>query len=114
MDRLDSAGFCMIKDKVCWPVPSFDRQSPDYSPRRYWRGPVWLNVNWLLYHGLRRYHFDEYAARVKEAILELPRLFGFYEYFSPETGEGHGAAEFSWTAALVIELLMREGPDGSR
>jgi hypothetical protein len=29
---------------------------------------------------------------------------GFFEYFSPLTGEGLGPDDFSWTAALVVDL----------
>ena len=32
------------------------------------------------------------------------------EYFSPTTGTGHGAPEFSWTAALTVDLTY-EPPD---
>jgi hypothetical protein len=32
---------------------------------------------------------------------------GFYEYFNPLNGRGAGAANFSWTAALTIDLLKR-------
>ena len=30
---------------------------------------------------------------------------GFYEYFDPFTGKGIGGKDFSWTAALLIDLL---------
>jgi hypothetical protein len=30
---------------------------------------------------------------------------GCFEYFHTFTGEGVGAAEFSWTAALALDLL---------
>ncbi len=32
---------------------------------------------------------------------------GFYEYYKPENGKGLGAAGFSWTAALFIDLISR-------
>ena len=35
-------------------LPTVPRSSPDFEPRRYWRGPVWAIVNWLLILGLRR------------------------------------------------------------
>jgi len=101
---LNSPSFCDL-DEECYPVPSYDRQAPGYSPNRYWRGPVWLNVDWLLYHGLRRYGFDDYAARIRQAMIELVRQHGFYEYFNPQTGQGHGTEQFSWTAALLIDVL---------
>ncbi len=38
-----------------WPVTSASKSSPAYDPRRYWRGPVWVNVNWFFIQGLERY-----------------------------------------------------------
>ncbi|GIV95437.1 MAG: hypothetical protein KatS3mg057_0094 [Herpetosiphonaceae bacterium] len=102
---LNSPSFCAL-DEQCYPVPSYDRQADDFSPVRYWRGPVWINIDWMLYQGLKRYGFDEYAGRIRRTIIELPERHGFYEYFDPLTGQGHGASDFSWTAALLIEVLL--------
>ena len=30
---------------------------------------------------------------------------GFHEYYDPDTGEGIGDGDFSWTAAVVLDLL---------
>lgn len=107
LNRLNSHSFCRL-DQVCLTVPSFDRTSEGYSPSLYWRGPIWINVNYLLYHGLRQYGFDDYADRVRQSILRLTTDGGFYEYYDPDTGEGHGARNFSWTAALLLDLLYEE------
>ncbi len=105
--NLNTYGFCPL-DEVCWAVPSYDKLEPGYSPSRYWRGPVWINVNWVLYRGLCRYGFQAYAEHVKQAIIKLPSEYGFYEYFDPDTGQGHGSESFSWTAALLLDLLLEE------
>jgi len=34
----------------------------------------------------------------------------FREYFDPEDGAGYGARDFSWTAALVADLLSDAPP----
>jgi hypothetical protein len=90
------------------PIPTCDRLSPSFVPTRYWRGPAWVNVNWLVICGLRRYGFDAYADALREATLALVASAGFTEYFHPLTGEGLGADGFSWSAALTLDLL-REG-----
>jgi len=87
------------------PVPSYDRTAPDADPLRYWRGPVWININWLLWRGLRLHGRYALAARLRRAMLDLVARSGCYEYFHPDTGAGIGTAEFSWTAALVLDLL---------
>ncbi len=38
-------------------------------------------------------------------MLDLVATAGFREYFHPWTGEGLGAADFSWSAALVLDVL---------
>jgi neutral trehalase len=101
---LNSPAFCAL-DEQAYPVPSYDRRAPDYSPNRYWRGPIWLNIDWLIWHGLRRYGFTAYARRVEQAMVELVRQHGFFEYFNPQTGQGHGTNQFSWTAALLLDVL---------
>lgn len=103
---LSSPAFCPLNSAL-YPVACYDRQAPGYSPSRYWRGPVWINVDWLLYHGLRRYGFTEYAVWMRRRIVELVRRHRFFEHFSPETGDGDGTEDFSWTAALLLDLLYR-------
>ena len=89
-----------------YPVPSVPLDSPAFDPDRYWQGPSWLNTNWLIIDGLKRYGFKEHAAALTETSLEMVRRSGFNEYFDPNTGEPLGAANFSWTAALTIDLLQ--------
>jgi glycogen debranching enzyme len=95
-------------DQASFVAATYDRFAPGYSPRRYWRGPVWSQMNWLMMHGLEAYGFSEPAARLRSEIVDLPVLSGFREYFDPETGAGYGAEDFSWTAALLIEVLQEE------
>jgi glycogen debranching enzyme len=86
-------------------VPSFDLTDRRYNPRRYWRGPTWLNTTWLLAEGLRTHGGDELAQRLCEDMVVLVAGAGFREYFNPRTGSGHGTSNFSWSAALLLHLL---------
>ena len=102
----------LLSSRRFWPtasggfaVPSSDRLSPAFSPRRYWRGPVWVNLNWLIHEGLIRYGFGDQAEALRAMTIELVSRSGFREYFDPRDGEGLGAASFTWTAALTLDLL---------
>jgi glycogen debranching enzyme len=91
---------------------SFDYAAPSYvgddlEPDRYWRGPVWMNTNWLLERGLRRYGAATIADRVREDSLALLDREGFREYFNPLTGAGRGSDDFAWSAALYLEWTGR-------
>ena len=91
--------------------PSFDVHSPLFDSKRYWRGPVWPQMNWMIYHGLKAYGFDKTAQIIKSDILELVSKCGFYEYFESQKDQidqlnrGYGGSNFSWTASTVIDLL---------
>ncbi|MFC6017900.1 hypothetical protein ACFP2T_16995 [Plantactinospora solaniradicis] len=93
------------------PVPSYDRSAADFDPFRYWRGPVWFNINWLLRRGLRAHGQVELAGLVRTALLDLVRGSGYYEYFHPGNAAGIGSPAFSWTAALTLDLLADPDPD---
>ncbi|MEX2540464.1 MAG: trehalase family glycosidase [Trueperaceae bacterium] len=89
-------------------LPSVSKSSPYFEPRRYWRGPIWLNINWLLISGLREYGYLEEAAAIRRDTIELVERSGFVEYYDPRDGSPCGAAGFSWSAALLIDLLMEK------
>ena len=88
-----------------YPVPSVPTDHRQFDPQRYWKGPTWVNMNWAIIQGLRECGATDVADELRSRTLELTDQHGFAEYFSPLTGEGFGAEAFSWTAALVLDLL---------
>ena len=68
-------------------------------------------MNWMLYYGLKNYKFDDVAEQIKKDSIELIQRDGFFEYFDcrKDNGEpnrtGYGGDNFSWSAALLIDLL---------
>jgi glycogen debranching enzyme len=88
-----------------WAVTTVSKSSPDFEPRRYWRGPVWININWFLVRGLDRLGLAPEAERLRRMTLQLVQRSGFSEYYHPATAEPLGSAAFSWSAALTLDLL---------
>ncbi len=92
-------------------TPSFDPENDRFESQRYWRGPAWTNMNWLIYEGLKIYGESAWASKIKEDTLQMVREQGFFEYFEPDKKKsqkqkfGYGGQQFSWTAALIIDLL---------
>ena len=88
----------------------FSSIKPNYrkfEEKRYWRGPVWINCNWIIYQGLKNKD-KKFADKIKEKTINLIKKNGFYEYYSFKTGKAYGASNFSWTASLFLDLLMEK------
>jgi hypothetical protein len=88
-----------------YPVPSVPLGSRHFRPegRRYlWRGPTWINTNWLIWGGLMRHGYGECADAVARSSAELVERSGFREYYNPLTGEGGGERDFGWSTLAAI------------
>jgi hypothetical protein len=97
-----------------WAIASVPADDPSFDPARYWRGPVWPMTMWVIHHGLRRHGFDAEAEQLRAAQLALARERGFWEHYNARTGEGQGTEHLSWTAAIVIDLLLQPRSSGER
>jgi glycogen debranching enzyme len=86
-------------------LASVDVDEPYFKEFTYWRGPVWVNTNWMVYLGLLTSGQTDAAERLKLGIFELVTSQGFREYYDAYTGQGLGGKSFSWTAALVMDLI---------
>lgn len=94
-----------LSDKVNYLVPSHDPADPRYDGMRYWRGPCWLIVNYLIADGLRESGLTDAANAILDNSIKLIEQSGFAEYYDPMSGEPCGGSSFTWTAAMVIEFL---------
>ena len=83
-------------------LPSFDPEHSKFDARRYWRGPTWAIINYLVARGLDEYGFAGKAERIRLDTRKLIQKSGFFEYFDPMTGEGSGGKNFTWTAAIWL------------
>lgn len=95
-DRIASSPFALA---------SYDPAHKGFTPKRYWRGPVWLPMNLLIVEGLRAAGEDARANRVVESSLQLVGKSGFYEYYDPLTGGGLGGEPFTWTASSALHFV---------
>ncbi len=109
---LQSPAFAGTPENPAWLCASTALDEPGFDPCRYWRGPVWINMNWLLFHGLQRYGQPSLATVLRSDSLDLVRKYGFWEYYNPwknlpagEVSGGYGSNQFSWTAALTLDWL---------
>jgi glycogen debranching enzyme len=87
-------------------VPTCDPGASGFDPVRYWRGPVWVLVNWLVADGFVHAGHAQRAEALRIETLALVEAQGFSEYYDARTGDGIGDRSFSWSAALTLDWLL--------
>ncbi len=96
-----------------FPVPTVAVDDPAFESSTMWRGPVWLNVNYMLIEGLFRSGYPAVARRLRERTLALvSSQADTREYYDPLTGGAPvlAASCFGWTAALFLDLAIDDRP----
>ena len=90
------------------PVPTTSRREAAFDPDKYWRGPSWVVTNWFVIRGLDQYAGPcrDFGQHVRNKTLEMTEQSGLWEYFNSLTGKGRGTTDYSWTAALAIDLSL--------
>ena len=105
-EHIKSSDFCGDGSCAMELVPSNAIDEETFDHDHYWRGPIWVNINWFLWKGFKEYEMKDEADHIKRHLIELLEKDHFSEYYSPLTGESEGAKNFSWTAALAIDILF--------
>lgn len=97
-----------------YPVPSVARNEPYYEPsdvplhkrpmKLLWRGPTWINTNWLIVQGLKKHGYNKIASQIVQKMATMIEKHGFREYYNPESGQGYRREHFGWST-LIVDLL---------
>lgn len=91
-----------ISHKVDHLMPSWDPDHPDFESKRYWCGPLWPQMNYLLWKGFAESGQTYLAHRTQNDLARAIEISGFWECFDPIDGSGCVGTDFSWTAALWL------------
>jgi len=103
----------LISEDEFWtkyPLPTVARNDAKYSPNQMWRGPTWVNINYLFIEGLMRCGYHDLARRMRDKTLELlMRHNDIYEYYHPESGDPppNAASVFGWSSAVFVDLAIK-------
>ncbi len=100
-----------ILKKCKYAFPSWDPEHKSFDNIRYWRGPVWLIMNYMIEKGLNECGYDILAKRIIDDTKMLVNESGMAEYFDPMEGSPLGGKNFSWTAAIYLEMSSAESSE---
>jgi glycogen debranching enzyme len=95
-----------------YPIPSVAKnevyfvggETPRYKIKLLWRGPTWINTNWMVLKGLQKHGYDDLAQEIIDKNVEMISREGFREYYNPVTGEGYRRKDFGMSTT-IIDLL---------
>ena len=117
---------------TAFPIPSVAACHGDVYQKDMWRGPTWINMNWLTARGLDRYGYGAEAAALRERTrIEIERqyeahgsLFEFYDdrgevsppllmrkgKCAPQVDPTHQVFhDYGWTCTLYADLVFSGG-----
>jgi len=100
-----------------YPVPTVAMDDPKFDPYTMWRGPTWVNVNYLLIDGLQRSGYMDLARELRRRTLDLICCRDdIYEYYHPVSGENppNAASMFGWSSAVFIDLAIQAAREKSQ
>lgn len=93
-----------------YPIPSVAHSDPKFDPNQMWRGPTWVNINYLFIEGLARCGYSDLARELRDKTMDLlMRHEDIYEYYNPDTGAPppRAASVFGWSSAVFIDLAIK-------
>lgn len=104
----------LIKPELFWgdfPLATVARNHASYQPSTMWRGPVWLNINYMFVEALARTAHRDLAVRLRSQTIDMVNdQDGIFEYYNADSGSAPASAApmFGWSAALFIDLLIQQ------
>ena len=108
------AHFDRIATAVRFALPSCDPDRSGFDRRRYWRGPVWAVVNRLVATGFAAVGESSRAEKLRRDTAALAAASGFCEYYDPQSGDGLGGNNFTWTAAVYLDWAAGDDNDNPK
>ena len=117
--------------KAEFPIPSISKKDATYGSDM-WRGPVWINYNYMISEGLAAYGYGELADHIRTRTVEvLNRWYGVYstvfEFYDCEDKtppprlyrkgiavepynfhvRPQAIRDYGWSNTLLLDLLMQ-------
>jgi Mannosylglycerate hydrolase MGH1-like glycoside hydrolase domain len=99
-------------------IPTTTRSDPAFSDQYYWRGSIWGPTNYLVYHAIDRYGYDQVAqdfAAKSYALFQSDWKTNQHddELYHAWGGSGGGDVHYTWGALLCLiplEQMLDDNP----
>lgn len=89
-----------------YPFPVVGYSEKEYAAAKWWRGPVWINIAYLMTEVLRRYGYEAQRRKAIRKLLDLMVAHGPpYELYNSQTGEPMNASELGWSCSIAIHWI---------
>ena len=98
-------------------IRTHSTQDSEFDPYSYHRGSVWPHDNWIIYKGLQHLHFNQYADRIKKALLrafkeleKVPELYAVVNGTIIELSRKEVEANplQAWSIAGLLEMIWED------
>ena len=125
----------LTDENLLWtalPLATVSKSHPTFS-NDMWRGGVWLNLNYFIIAGLKKYGYDEIAEELKTKTLEAVNKWykktgAIFEFYAPEDDippfachrkgapttppdwrkKVHAIIDFNWSSCFTLMFIQDE------
>jgi len=99
----------------------YNEKNTEHDPP-YWRGPIWININYLAVNAARHYasiqgpnkeEAKKFHLKLRQAVVdnvskEYLRTGYIWEQYNDATGEGKGCRPFTGWSALFVLMMGQD------
>lgn len=93
-----------------YPVATYAKSDPDFyegskSGECNWKGPAWIPTNYMIFHGLLQYGYNDEAKELALRTLRLALVANpaTREFYDSDTGKGNGMNPFwGWSSLAYV------------
>lgn len=94
------------------PFPSLSYDNRLYDPEGYWRGRIWPHVVYWMIQAMWRQGYTKEAEQTADRLLAMfEKTPWLHENYESAHGGGIGCADYNWSCATAIELLLERYKD---
>ena len=91
-------------------VPSLSASDSYYNPKGYWNGPVWVEWDFLIVHGLLKYGYKDLARELVDRVsanmvAQLQKDHQLWEFYSPDDQWAGYHKQYIW-AGIINRMLL--------